>query len=80
MSSHMLIGRSFRFRPAVEQPILGWIYRRDIGAWVDEKAQDQLMVAVMTQPTPPQPEPRPRPEPPMSKKADLETGEDMKGA
>jgi hypothetical protein len=77
MSSHLLLRRSFRFPPHQDLSIEGWTYNRDLGAWVTEEAPHRLMVSVMKDPRP-NPKPQPVP-PPMSKKADMETGEDMKG-
>jgi len=61
----------------------GWVYRRDIGAWVDADNRELLMVLAADPPPKPPPKPVPpptRPKPrPMSKKFDHETGEDMKG-
>jgi len=77
MSSHLVLRRSFRFRPYQDGPIKGWTYSRDLGAWVAEEEPHRLMVRLMKNPGPnPQPQPLP---PPMSKKADMETGEDLKG-
>lgn len=78
----LLLALAAKF-PTREPPMEGgWIYRRDIGAWVDIENRDSLMVSVSAQPKPPHPRPTPdRPKPsPQSKKADVETGEDMKGA
>lgn len=82
MAEHVLIERARRFPVKMNPDIAGWIYRRDIGAWVEEDFPDRLMVAN----EPPRPSPQPKPQPirqpkprPMSKKADVETGEDMKG-
>jgi hypothetical protein len=74
MSSHLLIRQSFRFQPFQDRPINGWAYSRELGAWVSQQPPHRLMVSVMKNPGP-----RPQPPPPMSKKADMETGEDMKG-
>jgi hypothetical protein len=87
MSEHILFRLAHRFPVATVQPIGGWRYRRDIGAWVDCDAPDSLYVegVVLANPSQakpkpkPQPQPRPKPRPPMSKKCDMETGEDMKG-
>lgn len=93
---HLLLKRATRFAPGTQLNTEGWVYRKDIGAWVDADSPDVLMAtdeAVVpygsqenprpTSPSTPRPEPRPqpqRPKPrPMSKKADIETGEDMKG-
>lgn len=77
------MARAFRFTPTREAPNDYWTYRRDIGLWVETAQRDHLMITSMVEPRPPQPRPpHPRPEPerpPMSKKADMETGEDMKG-
>jgi hypothetical protein len=88
MSQHVLIRFAHRFPVIAVQPISGWRYRRDIGAWVDCDAPDSLYAdGTVCQnpqppkpaPKPPRPTPRPKPRPPMSKKCDIETGEDMKG-
>ena len=82
MADHILLARASRFPIPNEPPIRGWSYRRDIGAWVLQDQPDQLMVSGTPGPRPqpsPQPRPEPRPRPPMSKKEDIETGEDMKG-
>jgi hypothetical protein len=81
MRDHILLERAFKFRYAETGPLNGWQYRRDIGAWVEEFNSDNLMVSTEgaqnpSQPRPVPPQPRPRP---ISKKADMETGEDMKG-
>jgi hypothetical protein len=78
MASHILIARAHLFAVPNEPPISGWSYRRDIGAWVLQDEPDELMVSGTSTPRP-QPHPRPKPRPPMSKKEDIETGEDMKG-
>ena len=91
---HILLKRAIRFEPGKQLNTEGWAYRKDIGAWVDADSPDVLMVTdeavvpygVRESPRPnglgtrkPAPKP-PRPKPrPMSKKADMETGEDMKG-
>lgn len=81
MRDHILLERAFKFQYAEVGPLNGWQYRRDIGAWVDESNPDELMVdsdgvedSERPRPVPPRPRPRPT-----SKKADIETGEDMKG-
>ena len=90
MSDHLLIRLAHRFPVGPIQPITGWRYRRDIGAWVDSDAPEALFAdgaafadaSPPKPPLPPQPSPQPpppKPRPPMSKKADIETGEDMKG-
>ncbi len=85
MSDHVLIRLAHRFPVTSVQPVTGWRYRRDIGAWVDSDAPDRLYAegAAFANPAPPKPQPnpqpRPKPRPPMSKKCDMETGEDMKG-
>lgn len=73
---HILIERSFRFpvQTDTSSRFEGVHYRRDIGAWVTNDDPNQLMVTEVIDQN--QPRPRPRPQ---SKKADLETGEDMKG-
>lgn len=86
MTRHILFERAFTFpvgtaAAATQYP--DWRYDRNVGAWVSI-TDGELMVAEATNPnpkpkptpTPPPPSPRPRP---MSKKADVETGEDMKG-
>jgi hypothetical protein len=89
MNGHVMMRLAHRFPLPTVQPIAGWRYRRDIGAWVDCHAPDTLYadgVALVNaaQPNPkpkptPEPQPKPKPRPPMSKKCDMETGEDMKG-
>lgn len=88
MNEHVLLRLAHRFPVGPVQPITGWRYRRDIGAWVDRDAPDTLFAdgATFAHPSPPKPPPKPqpsppppKPRPPMSKKADIETGEDMKG-
>jgi len=82
---HLLIEKSARFPIATPGTGEGWHYRRQIGAWVDAEWPDRLMVdpdAMQAgQPANPTPAPRPRPKPPgpMTKKNDIETGEDLKG-
>lgn len=79
LQDHLLLSRAHRFPPA--SPAVGntWRYRRDVGAWVESERPDSLMVAPVA--GKPGEKPRPRPDPvPTSKKADHETGEDMKGA
>lgn len=77
---HMLLRSAFRFPVQPRPTVDGWRYRRDLAAWVDEADPEVLMVTPPLgkpgEPPPPQP---PKPVP-MSKKADQETGEDMKGA
>ncbi len=86
MSEHVLIRLAHRFPATTVQPIAGWRYRRDIGAWVDCDAPDSLYAEGVAFANPSQPKPRPQPQsqakprPPISKKCDIETGEDMKGA
>jgi len=96
---HLLIKRATTFDPRMRLRTDGWIYRKDIGAWVDADQPNILMATgepvceygsqIPSRPdkpnsSPKQP-PRPKPQPPkpkprpMSKKADIETGEDMKG-
>lgn len=80
VKAHLLISRAFRFPASpAPKPVVGWIYRRDRGAWVDADDPDRPMAddrALNAE----DPKPRPKPKPdPMSKKADMETGEDMKG-
>ncbi len=86
-TDHLLIRLAHRFPPAAPMDVDGWAYRRDLGAWVSANAPEMLMVSEVVESLSkeprPQPRPQPRPEPrpmPMSKKADHETGEDMKGA
>ncbi len=71
---HPLIRHAHFFPPVEPVMTAGWVYRRDIGAWVESVQPDSLMVAPQ-----PKPNPTPRPAPPTSKKADRETGEDLKG-
>ena len=96
LMDHLLLKRATTFEPGKRLSIEGWIYRKDIGAWVDADSPNVLMMTDELVPpyrsqTPffpsdsaspkynPDPQP-PRPKPrPMSKKADMETGEDMKG-
>lgn len=86
---HVLIRMANRFPARGPDPVVGWRYNRQIGAWVDLAEPSTLYaheIVGQTGPKPPPgspkppPQPSPRPRPPMSKKADLETGEDMKGA
>ena len=81
MARHILFERAFEF-PIVtasgEAQYPDWRYDRQVGAWVSSTSGD-LMVAEAANPQPPRPTPPPRPPRPVSKKADLETGEDMKG-
>lgn len=78
MSQHLLLGLADRFR-VTETPISeGWVYSRSVGTWVFEGQPSVLMADPKPSPQQPWP-PRPRPGP-ASKKNDLETGEDMKGA
>ncbi len=81
MSDHVLIRLAHRFPVTPVEPIAGWRYRRDIGAWVDSDAPESLYAdgAALQDASPTGAGPKPRPKPPPSKKADLETGEDMKG-
>ena len=93
---HLLLKRATTFAPGRQLSTEGWVYRKDIGAWVDAESPDVLMAtdeAVLpygsqgpsrpSGPSSPKPAPRPQPQTPkprpMSKKADIETGEDMKG-
>lgn len=72
----LLISLALHFS-ADEPPLLnGWVYRRDLGVWVDADDQESLMVGSAPKPGPTAPKPKPRP---ISKKHDRETGEDMKG-
>lgn len=73
LAKHVLIQQASRFPVRAPEAIVGWRYRRDIGAWVDATSPACLMV----DPAPPQS--KPRPARPMTKKMDIETGEDMKG-
>lgn len=78
--AHLLISRAHRFArpPEPQDSPSAWKYDRSIGAWLLAGSNRKLMVrSLASQPNPPE-EPPP-PDPPMSKKADLETGEDMKG-
>lgn len=61
---HLLIQHSYRFTPDRELSVIGWKYDRVAGMWVAD-----------TDAAFPEGE-KPRP---TSKKADRETGEDMKG-
>jgi len=77
MGQHLLLGLAARF-PGGDPPVnLGWKYDRSIGAWVAEE-DGSILMANPPKPQPSAP-PKPRPSGPMSKKADFETGEDMKG-
>lgn len=78
MSSHILISRSHRFPIRGSQPDdnSSWIYDRSIGAWRC-RSTGLLMLEEATHAG--TPAPPPRPPRPVSKKADIETGEDMKG-
>lgn len=73
MRDHVLIERAFRFPAHPPKETDGWVYRRDIGAWVDSESPNHLMVEPGAGPGKPSPRP-------VSKKMDIETGEDMKGA
>jgi hypothetical protein len=75
MSVHLLIERSHRFQTSQPAFSSGWVYCRNIGAWVEDGDRQSLMANPKPRPTP-GPPPRPRP---VSKKNDVETGEDMKG-
>ncbi len=77
MKQHVLLGLAARFPEAEPQSHPGWTYDRGIGAWVMDGFPTELMVQ---KPGPSSPPPPPRPPAPQSKKADRETGEDMKGA
>jgi hypothetical protein len=71
--------------PASEPSLVeGWVYRRDLGVWVDADRPFALMVmsgGPKPGPRPPGPSTPVKPKPrPASKKYDRETGEDMKGA
>ncbi len=73
MAQHLLLELAVRL-PSVDPPVYaGWSYDRSVGAWVAEEEGSPLMA------NPPRPRPKPRPEGPISKKNDIETGEDMKG-
>jgi hypothetical protein len=69
---HVLLEQSHRFPIIPEPEVTGWEYSRKVGVWV------------ATNPPGPQdprkPAPDPNPPRPRSKKCDVETGEDMKGA
>jgi hypothetical protein len=91
MTEHVLLRLANRFPAREPDPVVGWLYNRDIGAWVDLADPSTLYAYEIVnvgqtgpKPSPgtpkPPPQPVPKPRPPMSKKADLETGEDMKGA
>lgn len=85
---HAILRLANRFAPTEPVQPPGWRYRRDIGAWVNASYPDTLMIEYTqgnTRPEPQPPRPKPQPPPsepplPMSKKGDIETGEDMKGA
>ncbi len=73
-TGHVLIEEAIRFPVSDGEDFTGWRYRRDIGAWACANAPNQLLVSLdESAPS------TPRPKPPMSKKADVETGEDLKG-
>jgi hypothetical protein len=75
MKDHILLQLAVRF-PGGDPPInQGRRYDRFVGIWVAEGSDVHLM-ANPTGPRKPPPQPRPGP---MSKKGDIETGEDMKG-
>lgn len=86
VKAHPLLREAHMFPAGAGSDVAGWRYRRDVGAWVDDADPDSLMVLQAAKPGgPPEPKPpAPRPKPPkpipVSKKADSETGEDMKGA
>lgn len=75
---HVLLALAHRFPLSELASADGWVYRRDIGAWVAQDSPDDLMINAMSNPDPNSPEQPPRP--PMTKKNDIETGEDLKGA
>jgi hypothetical protein len=78
MGQHLLFGLAVRL-PHRDPPIYpGWRYDRSAGIWVTEGSS--ILMANPPKPRPSVPSPRPRPTGPVSKKADMETGEDMKGA
>lgn len=80
LKNHPLLGEAHRFPINPALVVVGWRYRRDLGAWVDDTAPDSLMVAHMAAKPGEEPSPKPPRPVPVSKKADRETGEDMKGA
>lgn len=83
----LLLALAARLPASEPAQIVGWLYRRDLGAWVD--ADDRTALMVLAADPPPKPTPKLAPKPasppatpkprPMSKKFDHETGEDMKG-
>lgn len=73
LDKHPAIQLAKRFDPARNDVHPYWTYRRDIGAWVAACEPAALMVSSISKKDPPHPVPT-------SKKADVETGEDMKGA
>lgn len=84
MATHPLLRLAHRFPTDEPRVDPYWQYRRDWGMWVESSNDERPMIGVKDQASPDQPRPQPRPEPPRpiptSKKADRETGEDMKGA
>ncbi len=64
---HFLILNSHCFPDLEEPTVEGWRYDRVQGLWCDIAAENGSS-----------PDPKPRPKP-VSKKCDMETGEDMKG-
>lgn len=79
IKDHVVIRDAHRFSPAEFSIDAGWQYRRDIGAWVDALVPDSLMVLASAARPDGGPVAAKKPRP-VSKKADQETGEDMKGA
>ncbi len=80
LRKHPLLGEAHKFPTNPTSDVVGWRYRRDVGAWVDDNDPDSLMVDCMAAKPGEVPSPRPPKPMPVSKKADRETGEDMKGA
>lgn len=64
--SHVLLSRSHRFPAASDPEPVGWRYCRELGAWLPESGDGPSRTTELPRPT--------------SKKQDIETGEDMKGA
>lgn len=80
MRQHLLLGLAARFTRGEPPVYQGWRYDRLVGVWVSEK-EGSILMANPTKPQPSvPPAPKPRPTGPVSKKNDIETGEDMKGA
>lgn len=81
ISEHPLLAMSHRF-PASDSPAVdpAWRYRRDWGVWVETAEPSSLMVSPAETSRLGETRTRPHASAPVSKKADRETGEDMKGA